>query len=241
VVAIKAQVGNERLGAEIASASLGPANPGGDRQLIYMGDLAASAYTVGSGSITVDGARIDRNGVMVYAVMPQGTLVRVTANGAVLSNTAVVTSLLIRSGVVIPEPVRGPGSAMLRLHVPPVPPLPAISTLSNGVTVVNNDEARRHGLSLTRPARISVQTASSPGSQTSRPARRAALGLWISPAGVVTQVQIVSGDPELAVQAKAAVSTWRFMPFMLNGSAAEVRTLVMFTAGSDGNVSSSID
>jgi hypothetical protein len=234
VVAIKVQTGNDRFGAEIGSATLSVPIVGAIRQLIDISDLPASAYTLGPGSLAVDGTRADKNGLLIYAVVPQGTPVRVAANGATLSDAVIANSLMIRSGSLIAEPVSSPASALRRLAIPFILAPPPLSTLSNGVTVANNDEARRHALETFKPARISTQSAPSAS-------RRAALGLTISSTGGVTQVQVVSGDSELASQAKASASGWRFTPFVVGGSAVQVTTLVILTADSDGTVHSPFD
>jgi len=51
----------------------------------------------------------------------------------------------------------------------------------------------------------------------------------ISREGTVGQIQVVSGDPVLAMAARAAVQQWRFRPTLLNGQPVEVETVITVT------------
>ncbi len=51
----------------------------------------------------------------------------------------------------------------------------------------------------------------------------------ISKEGLITELQLVSGHPMLAPAAIAAVSQWRYRPFLLNGEPIEVETTVNVT------------
>ena len=51
----------------------------------------------------------------------------------------------------------------------------------------------------------------------------------VSKQGQITELQLVSGHPMLAPAAIAAVSQWRYRPFLLSGEPIEVETLVTVT------------
>jgi TonB family protein len=52
------------------------------------------------------------------------------------------------------------------------------------------------------------------------------LDFWVSPAGSVRQVKLVSGPPLLADAAESAVKQWQFNPHLVNGKPAEMRSRV---------------
>jgi protein TonB len=60
------------------------------------------------------------------------------------------------------------------------------------------------------------------------------LSAVISPTGQIENLQLVSGHPMLVPAAMAAVKTWRYKPYLLNGQPVEVETsiTVIFTLSS---------
>jgi protein TonB len=52
------------------------------------------------------------------------------------------------------------------------------------------------------------------------------LAATISRTGAIENLRIVSGPPMLAPAAEAAVQTWRYRPYLLNGEPVEVETTV---------------
>jgi TonB family protein len=57
---------------------------------------------------------------------------------------------------------------------------------------------------------------------------RVEVSVEISHTGSVTKTKVVSGNPLLAESVVLAVKSWRFQPFVQNGSATAARTVLSF-------------
>lgn len=231
VVAVKVQAaGTGYLGAYIASATLDPTLTGPRGPLQDLTDLPPSSYSISNGSIAVNGSAITKTGVMVYAAIPQSTRVQVSANGATVWNGVVASSLMIRSGTLIPEEVTEPGQAIQRLKKP-YAPVPDIGVRANGAIFASPAEAQRHLVQGSVPA----QTAPS------AKVHSASLELTISAAGRVVSMKVLGGgDAALAASMEGPLAQCVFAPFVFNGKAVQLETVVGFMALPDGRIQSTL-
>jgi hypothetical protein len=191
-----------------------------------LADLPSSAFAISPGSITVDAAKVAKAGILVYAVIPRETRVTVTVDGRTVSDAVVAKSLMIRTGVLISEELKGLQSAMLRLNLP-YAPAPDLFALPTGVIVASSAEASKHIAKGPLPEQRWLQSTQS---------RRADVELTIAQDGRVIQARTVSGDSGLANQLRASLLQWQFRPFLSNGTPVQVKTFLVFQASPDGTL-----
>lgn len=225
VVAIKVQTPTDLPGAALGGATL-TTRPQHAPLMTDLADLPSSAFAISPGSITVDAAKVAKAGILVYAVIPRETRVTVTVDGRTVSDAVVAKSLMIRTGVLISEELKGLQSAMLRLNLP-YAPAPDLFALPTGVIVASSAEASKHIAKGPLPEQRWLQSTQS---------RRADVELTIAQDGRVIQARTVSGDSGLANQLRASLLQWQFRPFLSNGTPVQVKTFLVFQASPDGTL-----
>jgi hypothetical protein len=208
-------------------AVLGAPDPFGHPLLLKLFEYPADSVALSPGNINID---LGSQSGVIYAVVPSGTRVRCTANGNAVTDTIVVQSLLVRSGVVVNEPVLGLQTALARL-LTPVRKTPApITSLPNGRLVASIEELKRHVLTKSQPAQLA----------SSGKARVVNFIVTIGPTGSVAKVVQATGDEADVAPLRQSILAWKFAPFLQNGHAIEVDAAIQFMITEDGLVVSGV-
>ena len=87
----------------LGSGNFEPTATKGPRMVKKMGNLPPGQYDILPSSVILKMKGSPHEAILVHAVVPSGTQVKCMVNGKVISDSSVVSSLLIRSGVIINE------------------------------------------------------------------------------------------------------------------------------------------
>jgi hypothetical protein len=210
----------------IAGAALTAVGPN-RRKLDKLVSLAPSAYAISSGSVSLNLGLLPYQGALVYAVVPTGTEVVCQMNGSVVVDTQVNNSLLVRTGVLVNQPVMSLASVIHALTTPPAPLAPPYVTRPDGTVLVGSAEASRHVTSKSFPNTVSPSP---------KPNRHVVFQVTVAADGTVSDVRPLEGDADLAEALSGAVANWKFTPFSPNGQTVPVKMLAAFTASRSGQI-----
>lgn len=190
-------------------------------------DWPAGKLQLGAGTVEllpVSGAAR----AFVYAQVPRGTKLVVTAGAATAFSGAEAGSLFVTNGVVDARPFSGFGDALLRYNFPTPQEPPDYSVESNGQILVGLRVVRTHIQSLSLPSGV-------PDPSHCGCTRQAVFLVSIDGSGSVTAVTPVGGDPAVLSVGKESIPVWTFRPFRYKGQVVSVRAFIPLLVGPQGH------
>ena len=193
-------------------------------------DWPTAALRLAPGMVTISGLDAASKKLFVYLSLQQPTLVTVNSGGTRLFSGLVSWSIAIRDGVMLSEGTKGATHALTQALAPRGQSAP-IQKMANGRYLVDKTVMRSHIQSFQLPRH--------PGGAVPGPAccSRASALLVVDIDKTGTPAIISRRGPQaFADVAAAAVQGWRFSPFVIEGSPAEVRTFIWLIFENDGTV-----
>lgn len=166
--------------------------------------------------------------LVVYLELPKPATVELTVDERAIARALVTDSVYFADGELVRERVAG-FAALLARAAFPVGARPAgIRRMGENEYFAPAAELVRNLVQFTRPARypgLSLPDGSS-----------ISLLLTVGTDGQVREVVGIRGDPRLVAHCREAVLSWRFEPFLFQGSRVPVRSSVLMTVDARGDI-----
>jgi len=166
--------------------------------------------------------------LVVYVELPKPAVVELTADERTIARALVTDSVYVADGEIVRERVVGFAALLSRAAFPVKALPPGLQHLGGGVYYAPPPELVKNLVQVIRPAPY-------PGGDLPDGSTISLL-LTIGTDGEVKEVVAWRGDPRLVEHCRQAVLSWRFEPFLVNGSPVPVRASVVMTVDARGNI-----
>jgi hypothetical protein len=188
--------------------------------------LTNDQIVTGHGTADLDWKRAGARGHVVLAAVRPNTRVRCRVDNRLVVDALVTSSLLVKDGLQLDEPVNGIRTLLVRLQFKRLPPPPRLARLPNGTYVVNKD--------VLRESLRSSSELPSVGKPQCDCVRHAAFSVKIGLDGHVTFAAKKLGDDDISEAVLRTVRDWVFTPITDAGRQIEAEGLITVLADRTG-------
>lgn len=207
-----------------------------------LSDWPRARLSTAPGSIRVGAPDSHDASLLLYARVPSGTTIVIEQDGSTVLRAKPDSGLLIRNGEVTAGQVRGEHDLVIHLQriniAPETEPLARLPDgkyvrLSGGLYLITNKGLRDHLEAFQRPSPPRQLESCCSGGPEQRVAQ---LRIEVDEEGRVSAVKTERGPAQLAAACEAAVKSWKFRPFVVEGRAIRAAATVRFILREDGTV-----
>jgi TonB family protein len=228
ILGFRAVDGNE---ATAVAGEVAVNDKGHYRELLSISDWPLSRFLAGPG--VAQFTALNAGNYLFYITVPRGTTVHVAQDFTEILTAKVEDSLMVRKGIIVPVPVKGGQTLLIRFASPArMPVIQSRETFftPDGRVMATPRGLASHLLTLVKPY-AQVPPANGVG---------VTVRVTISESGHVTNVVHVNGQSGYSAAVENAVRQWKFSPFLKNGVRTPVTASVMFFFDPSGEVTSPV-
>lgn len=165
---------------------------------------------------------------VVYAELPRPLTVEVRLDRQVIVRTAVVNSLHLWNGVIVPSERATLPSLMVQATQEGLKSVRGVQPVGGNTYVASAEELVKNLAEFIRPPRYSGGDVS-PGSSVS-------FNVKIGADGQVQEIMQWRGNERLAEHCRPALLRWRFLPFKYNGAPVSVQAGILMVLDANGDI-----